>query len=239
MRRTLIVTNLLLVVLIVASVWLIVRRNRNAHTEQMAVLNRKLPVSVASTPTSLKMAPPAAPQVYFNDAVQKLLFAKDRNPNVVEKPKAPPPEPPVPPMPAAFGLLTFGEPTLILSAKPGDAQRAYHKGDMVGPFKLMDFDATRVVLEWNGKSLEKPMTELAANQAKAPLQQMAEAAAPQPAPEQPQNKPDPSKAAPGADLGAGERACQAGDETPQGTVVDGYKKVITQTPFGAICRWVK
>jgi hypothetical protein len=32
--------------------------------------------------------------------------------------------------------------------------------------------------------------------------------------------------------------CQAGDTAPAGTIVDGYKKVIEQTPFGAACRWV-
>jgi hypothetical protein len=32
--------------------------------------------------------------------------------------------------------------------------------------------------------------------------------------------------------------CKPGDTSPAGTVVDGYKKVIEQTPFGAACRWV-
>ena len=238
MKRSLIATNVLLAVLIAGSVWLIVKRNQAAKAQQTAVLNRKPRVSVVPRPAPNKMNPPAAPQAYFNDAVQKLLFAKDRNPNVVEKPKAPPAEPPTPPMPAAYGVLTFGEPTLILSAKPGDAQRAYRKGDMVGPFKLADFDDSRVILEWNGKSLEKPMAELAANQAKAPTPQPSQSAPPA-ASEQQQNKPEPPKAGPGADLGAGERACQAEDPSPAGTELDGYKKVVTQTPFGVICRWMK
>jgi hypothetical protein len=237
-NRSLIAVNILLAVLIAGSVWMIGRRNRTAKAQQSAVLNRKPRTPVVPRMAPQKMTPPASPQAYFNDAVQKLLFAKDRNPNVVEKPKAPPPEPPVPPMPAAYGVLTFGEPTLILSAKPGDAQRAYRKGDMVGPFKLADFDTSRVVLEWDGKSLEKPMAELAANQAKAPTPQPAQSTG-APAAAQQENRPEPSKAGPGADLGAGERACQADDVSPAGTELDGYKKVMTQTPFGVICRWVK
>jgi hypothetical protein len=237
-KRSLIAINVLLAVLVAGSIWLIARRNRTAKVQQMAVLNRKPRAPIVPRIAPQKMTAPVSPQAYFNDAVQKLLFAKDRNPNVVEKPKAPPPEPAIPPMPAAYGVLTFGEPTLILSAKPGDAQRAYRKGDMVGPFKLADFDDSRVVLEWNGKSLEKPIAELAANQAKAPAPQPAQSA-PAPVPEQQQNKPEPSKAGPGADLGAGERACQADDTSPAGTELDGYKKVMTQTPFGVICRWVK
>ncbi len=236
-KKTLIVVNLLLVVLISTSVWLVVQRNRAATRAQSAILNRKFRVRTVAPPPSQKMTPAAAPQTYFNDAVQKLLFAKDRNPNVVEKPKVAPPEPPVPPMPAAYGLLTFGEPTLILSEKPGVPQRGYHRGDAVGSFKLVDFDAQHVVLEWNGKEIEKPMSELAANQATAAAPEPVQAPAATQAPEQ--SKPDSTKASPGADLGAGERACQAGDATPAGTVIDGYKKVITQSPFGVICRWIK
>jgi hypothetical protein len=32
--------------------------------------------------------------------------------------------------------------------------------------------------------------------------------------------------------------CQPGDASPAGTIVDGFKKVIEQTPFGAACRWI-
>jgi hypothetical protein len=28
-----------------------------------------------------------------------------------------------------------------------------------------------------------------------------------------------------------------GDTTPAGTVRDGYRKLVTQTPFGNACRW--
>ena len=35
----------------------------------------------------------------------------------------------------------------------------------------------------------------------------------------------------------GVKPCVAGDNQPPGTVVAGYKKVVSQTPFGAACRW--
>jgi hypothetical protein len=34
------------------------------------------------------------------------------------------------------------------------------------------------------------------------------------------------------------KACQPGDTSPAGTVVDGYKKIVEQTPFGPACRWI-
>ncbi len=42
---------------------------------------------------------------------------------------------------------------------------------------------------------------------------------------------------PGAQVTSNMRACVAGDTSPAGTVKDGYRKVLTQTPFGANCRW--
>jgi hypothetical protein len=55
--------------------------------------------------------------------------------------------------------------------------------------------------------------------------------------------PDPPPDAPkvseriGKDNGGGVRMCVAGDTTPPGTVVDGYKKVETMNMFGKTCMW--
>ena len=74
----------------------------------------------------------------------------------------------MPPLPGLFGLMMFGDPTFCSSEKPGAPQRLYHKGDDVGPFKLIAFDDTRrVTLEWNGKTIEKPLEDLV-NQAAVP-----------------------------------------------------------------------
>ena len=40
----------------------------------------------------------------------------------------------------------------------------------------------------------------------------------------------------GKDAG-GVRTCVAGDTSPPGTVLEGYKKVVTRTMFGETCRW--
>jgi hypothetical protein len=42
--------------------------------------------------------------------------------------------------------------------------------------------------------------------------------------------------APGATSGQ-VKLCNPGDTSPAGAVVDGYRKVVTRTPFGEVCRW--
>jgi hypothetical protein len=48
-----------------------------------------------------------------------------------------------------------------------------------------------------------------------------------------------TKPAPGMEMGAGFRGCIAGDTSPAGTVVDGYKKNIVQGLIGQQCFWEK
>ena len=50
---------------------------------------------------------------------------------------------------------------------------------------------------------------------------------------------DPKKARPGADVGQGYRSCVPGDNSPSGTIVDGYRKIMTASPFGVSCGWEK
>jgi hypothetical protein len=43
----------------------------------------------------------------------------------------------------------------------------------------------------------------------------------------------------GKDMGDGYRACVAGDDSPSGTVLDGYRKLSHSSPFGVSCGWEK
>jgi len=53
--------------------------------------------------------------------------------------------------------------------------------------------------------------------------------------------PDSTKAPPqlGKDMGDGYRACVPGDESPSGTILNGYRKVSHSSPFGVSCGWEK
>jgi len=244
MIRPLLKVNIVLALLVVASAWLIVKRNEQAQLKQMRVLRYSPPSFVASGGRLPQGMPAAVPKSDFKNAVAHLLFSQDRNPNVNEPVEAPPAEPQMPPMPTAYGILPFGGPALILSARPGDSQHRYQEGDIVGPFRLVRFDSKRVIFEWNGKQVERAVTDLQANSSGGALE-MANEAAPLNSEtglgggaERASNA-DTFRIVPGVDLGGGERACQEGDQDRQGTVVDGYRKLITQTPYGVICRWLR
>jgi mannose-6-phosphate isomerase-like protein (cupin superfamily) len=43
----------------------------------------------------------------------------------------------------------------------------------------------------------------------------------------------------GTDMGEGFRSCTKGDDSPSGTIVDGYRKVSHDSPFGLSCAWEK
>jgi hypothetical protein len=48
----------------------------------------------------------------------------------------------------------------------------------------------------------------------------------------------PKDGGPGLDVGGQERPCAPDDSSPAGTIVGGYRKVVSQSPFSKICRWV-
>jgi hypothetical protein len=130
-------------------------------------------------------------------------------------------------------------PTIVLSEKAGGPQKGYHPGDVIGPWKVVSVDNSYADFEWDGKDFKKRIDELID---RTPIVQAAptaavaaaQSAAPKPST---QTLSTPSKSGPGADMGAGYKACTPGDGSPDGTVVDGMKKVVTATPFGSACRW--
>ena len=108
----------------------------------------------------------------------------------------------------------------------------------------MSFDRDKITLDWNGKMVERKLEEL------APKESPQQAAAPAPpatssgtgvkALSSPAaslaNDKNPQL---GQDMGSGFRACVAGENSPAGTVLDGYRKVISQGLMGQSCFWEK
>ena len=245
MKRTLILGTVLAVALIGFTVRAIVQRGQAAKAHEQQILSKKpvVPPVVVVLP---KPTPPVAPQAYVADTVQRFLFSRDRNPNVIVK-TAPPPEPPMPPLPAAYGLMMWGEPTLFLSEKPGAQQRGYHQGEDVGPFKLIAFNDQSVTLGWNGKTIEKSLEDLVNNQASAADAAPVASVAPQAGVEGPAMPKPPTpvqtvakQGEPGVKLSDTVRGCDASDSSPNGTVSsDGFTKVLKSSPFGPMCTWVK
>ena len=232
-------------VLLVAAIWLgyTIRQNwLESQARERRMLAAK-PASVTVPVPPVTPPPAIAPAAGYADLAMRTLFAKDRNPNVtVEPPPPPPPPPPVPAFPYSYGVMDLGDGPMIAMAPRGGRQKFYQKGAQVGEFKLAEIRPDSVVLEWNGRSFEKKMADLADRSGGADEAQRA----PTPQTGQPpvynQAPPPPpiakGEAAPGGiDIGGGIRSCNAGDTSPSGTVVGGMRKIVTSTPFGSNCRW--
>jgi hypothetical protein len=158
---------------------------------------------------------------------------------VIIDPPPPVVEKPVPPFPVARGVMLWpGAPaTVVMSERPGGDQKGYHPGDKIGEWTLKSVDNRYIVLDWDGKEFKKRLDELM-DRSNLVAEAPSVAAAPvSNAPVVNTNLgPNGEKKGPGIDVG-GMRACIPGDTMPAGSVVDGWKKMINQTPFGPGCRW--
>jgi hypothetical protein len=247
MNRKLVALNIALLVLAGWLFWMLRLKWIELHQHEHTVLALSPEVRRRLMPPSpMPMFKPMSAADY-NDVAQKMLFAKDRNPNVILDPKpAPPPPPPPPPMPALpayYGEMLFGDPVVVLRLPKG-AQKNYHAGDKVGPFQLVSFTRDKIVFDWDGKTVERKPEEL---REKEPVEEAAAAPAP-PAPannppggrsisQEPKEEPKGSDKL-GKDNGNGVKMCVAGDKSPAGTVEGNYKKMVTSNMFGETCMWV-
>jgi hypothetical protein len=240
LKPKLVALNILLLAALGAIVW----EGRTRWQEAQAERQKNL--SAAIKPAVVTAAPPApapggAQPIQYADVATKDLFAKDRNPNViVDAPKIEAPKP-MPPLPVVYGVLGLPSGTrAIMAAKQGGDSRSVHQGDQVGEFKIVSLDPQDVVFDWDGKQISRKIEDLMDRSgAVAPIGGSAgpgrpATAAPTPTAVTagPQKADDPKQT---------ERPCKPGDNSPAGTVVDGFKKVyaVAASPFGPMgCRWV-
>jgi hypothetical protein len=237
LRKKLLLLDLVLAALAAVLAVQVQDRLLEARKREAVVLSRRVP-PVPSPPFSpLPVVQPlvAAP---YAEIVEKDLFSVDRNPTVIVEVAAPKP---MPDLPVFYGLLNLGDgPKMaIMSVKANQAPREVRFGGKVGEFTLVDATREDLILEWDGKTISKKISELTS---KAPTSGSSAEAAQASAPD---NKSAPAQArpaavadaGPGADTGGGYHACVMGDSSPAGTVRDGLKKVIVRTPMGPACRW--
>jgi hypothetical protein len=219
--------------------WQVRREWIDSHVRDQALLHGTLPPAKVPGLAPLDKVDPLTPATYLEIAM-KNLFSPDRNPNVIVDPPKPEPEKPPPPFPVAHGVMLWEgvPPTIVLSEKANGNQKGYHPGDSIGQWKLVALDNSYVSLEWNGKEFKKRIDELIDRTPVAEVSQPAPAGkTARPAPAPAQSLSTNVKPGPGSDVGAGQKGCVAGDDSPNGTVVDGMKKVLVATPFGSSCHW--
>jgi hypothetical protein len=238
--RKLILLDVALAALFCYLIWQMRIEWVEAHARAHAFLATTVPQLPAPRVLPLPRPAPLAAMAYA-EVAQMNLFAKDRNPQVVIEQVAPPKEPPVPAFPVAHGVLLWEgtPPVVMLSLRRGSPQRGYRMGDHVGDWKILEVDSQYITFEWSGKEFKKRIDELMDHSA-----QVAEAAAPQaatpsaPAAPKSQSLSDTNKSDHWVDVGASDmRGCKPGDDSATGAVIDGFKKVVSSTPFGSACRW--
>lgn len=239
MNRKLIFLNLILLTSAVALGWRLRVRWLETQAHERAIFEKAAQAKAVLPPPPAPRMQSVKPADYL-EVAQKMLFSKDRNPTVVIEPPPPKPEPPMPALPSYHGQMGIGEPVVILSFGSKPVQKRYHAGEQVGDFTLVGFDNQKITLDWKGKAVERKLEELAPKEPTP--QQPAAAPPPTPSPAAVSLSPaggalDKKNPELGVDMGAGFRACATGDTSPAGTVIGGYKKVITQGMFGPSCHW--
>jgi hypothetical protein len=235
LRRKLLLLNLVLVALIALAAQRVRQQYLAGQAREHAVLGRSLAPPVAPPVSRSEPAQPLTAASYIEIA-EKMLFSNDRNPTVVVE-AAPPPPKPMPPLPALHGVMSFPDgPVAMLSEKSGARHRGVRIGESIGPFKLLAVSEQEISFEWDGQTVVKETRELQ-EKSQAPPETAARTPGSAPAPAAAAPVAPRGQPAPGVPMGAGVRACQPGDTSPPGTVADGMRKVVTESPFGPVCRW--
>lgn len=245
MKNRLLLLNLVLALLI-AGVGRQLRQNWiESRAREQQMFGRAFKPYPAPVLPPFVVTPAVAAAGYF-DVAEKMLFSKDRNPIVVVEAA---PVKPMPPLPFFHGLMDLGQgPTIILSAKSGAPHRGYHLGELIGEFKILSVDQQSIEFEWDGKPVRRKFEEMidrAEAQAAAAQPPPASAGQVAVAPAGTTNLTASkstviaggTKHGPAAGAEGEIRPCQPDDTSAPGAVVDGYKKLVTKTPFGQVCRW--
>lgn len=140
----------------------------------------------------------------------------------------------LPPMPVVYEvhIVPRRPPTVVLGEKGKPGVRSYKPGDKFGDLYITGITPDVLILTYQGKTFERKIADLKSKTPPptAPASHAAPVA---------QQRAAETGNGPGAQISSIERACRNGDTTPAGTVVNGYRKQIAETPMGSSCSWIK
>jgi hypothetical protein len=238
LKRKLWLFNFLLIAAIALAGWQLRKEARELRAREHGILDKHTPIpSPPAQPPALP-APTVTAAAYIEIA-DKLLLSKDRNSKViVDPPKPPDPPKPLPPLPAVYGVMNIGDgPTVMMSEKSGGRQRGVHPGEKIGEFKLVSANSDELVLAFENRTVKKKVDELLDRGGTEAVVAAGGPAGGASASNTPPPPPPVGKAEPGVKLGDGLSNCQSNDSSPAGTIANGMRKVIRQTPFDTACYW--
>jgi hypothetical protein len=141
--------------------------------------------------------------------------------------------------------MDLGDGPSIFMAARGGPQKLYRPGESVGQYKILAIANESVTLEWDGKQQVKRLEELrdrsgGSSSESAPISRQSNLPPILNATPTAATPVKTAAAEPGIDISGQNsqmRACNPGDTSPAGTTSGGFRKVITSTPFGQVCRW--
>jgi hypothetical protein len=237
LNRKIVVLNVVLAAVVVFAGLQLRNQWRAAKSREAATLHAA-PVKAAAVPPYTPLpAGEAVLSAGYNAIAQKDLFDASRNPNVeIPAPPPPPPPPPMPALPHYYGQMNLDGVTAILSEAANSPQKSVKPGETIGQFKLVDVSIQEIVFEWNGQPVRKRLDELMDRNSQSSKAPVVSASTPPttPPPPPPAIK---TQTGPGELAPQGYKVCNPNDSTPDGAVVDGFRKVSYSTPFGSACRW--
>ena len=143
----------------------------------------------------------------------------------------------MPALPLFHGQMNLGDgPMALLVEKAGSPEKAIKPGETIGQFKLVDVNTSEITFAWtfNGELARRSLRELADTTQAVVSDSRSSAGASAPPPPPPVIK---SALGPGEATPYGSKTCLPNDNSPDGTVVGGYRKVSIATPFGKSCLW--
>ncbi len=236
MNRKLILLNAVLGALVIWAGFQWHSQYAAARARELRMRNAKVSPAPAAALPPLPVQPPVLATGY-NEVAQKLLLHPSRNPDIVVDPPPPPPPPePMPPLPKYHGQMNLdGDVVAILSIGKDPTVEEVKPGEMIGQFKLVDVNTRDITFQWKDQQVRKTLDQvLETSQAQAVVNNSGAAPAAVEAPP-PAIK---SQVGPVGDVSQfGRRACDPNDSYAEGSVVDGWRKVTSPTPFGKACYW--
>lgn len=249
MKRRLWLLNIVLLVALILLGHTLRQHWQEAKAHEASVLQKRTPSAPPPPNSPQPMVRRLEPNSYV-DVAQKVLFAKDRNPDVIPPPPPPKPAPPpVPPFPVAHGVMIWGDipPTIILSMRGSkDDQRAYRAGDKVGEFQIASIDDRQIVLTWNGQTFAREISELEERDVPAAAEARPRATRPPPTPAAPTQEAQDvvPEVGPASQRNISQdgrtKTCDQNDPSPVGSIVDGFRKVAVVNPLAPnahFCTW--